>query len=68
MFNVLSGKTKFSVVTFVDDVGIAAFFAVQAASSVLRLFRLRTSLKPSCHGGAILQDSLRSFSVIMYTI
>jgi hypothetical protein len=35
------------------DVGRAAFFVVQAASSVSCLFRLRTSLKPSsCVGCA----------------
>jgi hypothetical protein len=58
-FSVLSGAKKFFVVTFVDDVGIAAFIAVQAASSELRLFRLRTSLKPSSRGALLFRTSLK---------
>jgi hypothetical protein len=50
MFNILGGE-KFFVVTFVNYDGIAAFFAMQAASSVLHLFHQRTSLKP-CSCGA----------------
>jgi hypothetical protein len=66
IFNVLSGTKKFFVVTFIDDAGIAAFFAVHAASSVLRLFCLRTSLKSYSRGALFFRTSLRSFSVIEY--
>jgi hypothetical protein len=64
MFIVLSGAKKFFVVTFVDDVGIAGFFTVQAAYSGLCLFHLRTSLKPSSCGVLVFRTLLRSFSII----